>query len=345
MKKPNPVLVILTALWRIGIAVCAFAGWWLYGHEFEELPFLTQSGNLLVAIVYLGLAFYYPIASLALGREPGRGKLRGAMTLLLMVVGGTYVGVMGGDTSEVYDLLTHVVTPLLVFIDWCFVGRSQNRARWWHPFLWIIVPAAWLIGYTLTDGYAWVRGGSPLYSFLNPGRGSYPMVVLGLVFASLAGAFLLYGIAKLKNVLSRAIRGPEQPEQQQQRPPLPYRQPPQQPWPGAPQQPGPYPQQQATYQPVPVQQPYPPGPPPQGPPPQQGYPPAPPQPGPPAPQQPRPYPPAQQQPGPYPPAPQQPGPYPPARQQPGPYPPVPQQPGAYPPGPPQQGYGQPPPRS
>lgn len=283
MKKPNPALVILTALWRVGIAVCAFSGWWIYGHDPAELPFLTQSGNLLVAIVYFGLAFYYPIASFALGREPGRGKLRGAMTLLLVIVGCTYVGVMGGDLEDPKDLLTHVVTPLLVFLDWCFVGRSQNRARWWHPFVWIVIPAVWLIGYSLTGGYSWVRGGSPLYSFANPNRGSYPMILLGLVVASLAAAFLLYGIAKLKNVLSRAIRGPEQPAQQQQRPPLPYRPQPQQPWPGPPQPPGTYqpiPQQPATYQPVPVQQPYPPGPPPQVFPPQQGYPPVPPQPGP-----------------------------------------------------------------
>ncbi|GAB3742383.1 Pr6Pr family membrane protein [Microlunatus parietis] len=276
MKKPNPAFVILTALWRIGIAVCAFAGWWLYGHDPEELPFLTQSGNLLVAIVFLGLAFYYPIASFATGREPGRGKLRGMMTLLLVIVGGTYVGVMEGDLEELHNLLTHVVTPLLVLLDWCFIGRSQNRARWWHPFIWILVPAVWMIGYTLTDGYEWVRGGSPLYSFLNPERSSFPMVALGMVVAGLVAGFLLYGIAKIKNALSRAVRGPEQPEQPQ-RPPNPYpQQLPQQQWGGPPQQPGPY-------QPVP----------------QQGYPPAP--------QQPLPQQPVPQQPGPYPPGPPQQG--------------------------------------
>lgn len=260
MKRPNPFLVILTALWRLGIAITAFAGWWLYGHDPAELPFLTQSGNLLVAIVYLGLVLYYPIASFATGREPGKGKTRGAMTLLLMVVGCTFVGVMGGDTSEPKDLLTHVVTPVLVFIDWCFVGRSQNRARWWHPFLWIIIPAFWLIGYTVTGGYEWVRGDDPLYGFLDPGDDSYGFVVLGLVVASIAGAYLLYGIAKIKNLLSKAIFGsPQPPLQQPQVQPVPAQQ--WQPVPGqnAPtwhQQPGQYPQPQQGYAQSPPQAPY-----------------------------------------------------------------------------------------
>ncbi len=262
--KPNPLLVILTAVWRLGIAVSAFTGWWLYGHEFDELPFLTQSGNLLVSIGYLGLAVYYPVASLAMGREPGSGKLRGAMTLLMMVVGCTYVGVMGGDIEEPHELLTHVVTPLLVFIDWCFVGRSQNRTRWWHPFLWIIIPGVWLIGYSLTGGYRWVRGSSPLYGFADPRDGDYLLILVGLVFAAITGGFLLYGIGKIKGLLSRAIFGA--PDPAAARPPTtPRPQPrPGQPFPG--QQPAPMPppgygQQSPAphYQPQPAdQQPYPP---------------------------------------------------------------------------------------
>ena len=194
--KPHPLLVILTAVWRLCIAIIAFAGWWLYGHDPAELPFLTQSGNLLVSIVYLGLVVYYPAVSLATGREPGSGKIRGAMALLMMVVGCTYVGVMGGDIDNPADLLAHVVTPLLVFLDWCFVGRSQNRTRWWHPFLWLIIPGVWLIGYSLTGGYRWVRGSSPLYGFADPRDGEYVLVVVGLVLATITGGFLLFGIGK-----------------------------------------------------------------------------------------------------------------------------------------------------
>ncbi|WP_152365551.1 hypothetical protein [Microlunatus speluncae] len=243
MGKPNPLLVILTAIWRLGIAICAFSGWWLYGHDPAELPFLTQSGNLLVSIVYLGLAVYYPVASLATGKEPGSGKLRGAMTLLMIVVGCTYVGVMGGDIGEPKDLLTHVVTPWLVFLDWCFVGRSQNRTRWWHPFLWIIVPGVWLIGYSITGGYRWVRGSSPLYGFADPRDGDYGAILIGLVFATIAGGYLLYGIGKLKGVLSRAVRGESAPTRGPQPGPRPY--PGQQPPPGRP----PYGQQPPHQQP------------------------------------------------------------------------------------------------
>lgn len=239
----HPLAVIGTYLWRSGIAASAFTGWWLYGASFasEDLMFLTQSGNLLAGILYAVVAVYGLVLGLATGREPGTNLLRGAMTLLLIVVGCTYIGVIAGDTSEAKDLLTHVITPLLAFVDWCFVGRSQNRVRWWHPLPWLVLPSLYLVAYT--------ANGEALYDFMDPDSGEYAGVLAGLVFATTLGAIGLYAIGKVKGAISRSVRGEQRPPGQQP----PWQQPYQQQW----QQAGP-PYQQQWQQQVPPPQAQPP---------------------------------------------------------------------------------------
>lgn len=250
MRPPvTPAVVIGTFAWRLVLAFCAFWGWWLYGHDPKELIFLTQSGNLLTAVVFFMVAFYGLVIGLTYRREPATHVLRGAMALLLLVVASTYLGVIGGDTAEAKDAFTHVITPLLVLVDWCCVGRSQNNTRWWQPLTWLVVPTVWLLSYTATDGFREQNTfDAPLYDFLDPQDGSYPGVFTGLVLATIAGAYALYGIAKVKGAIARASQPSAPPWGQ------PYA-----PWPGPPQ-PAP------TY-PPPPQYPPPPYPPPT---PQQG---------------------------------------------------------------------------
>ena len=203
MRRVPPAVVIGTFAWRLLLAFCAFWGWWLYGHDPQELIFLTQSGNLLTAIVFFAVAFYGLVVGLAYQREAATQLLRGAMALLLLVVASTYIGVIGGDTAEAKDAFTHVITPLLVLVDWCFVGRSQNRTRWWHPLTWLVVPSVWLVCYTATDGFreqnTW---DAPIYDFMDPQDSSFPGVFTGLVLATIAGGYALYGIAKLKGAVA-----------------------------------------------------------------------------------------------------------------------------------------------
>jgi hypothetical protein len=208
MRPPVPPAVVIgTFAWRLLLSFCAFYGWWLYGHDPDELIFLTQSGNLLTAIVFLGVACYGLVVGLAFRREAATHVWRGAMALLLLVVASTYVGVIGGDTAEAKDAFTHVITPLLVLADWCFVGRRQNDTRWWQPLTWLVVPSVWLVWYSTSDGFSdrstW---GSPIYDFMDPQDGSYPGVLTGLVLGTIAGAYLLYGVAKVKRAISRTTQ-------------------------------------------------------------------------------------------------------------------------------------------
>lgn len=207
MRRVLPAVVIGTFAWRLLLAFCAFYGWWLYGHDPDELIFLTQSGNLLTAIVFFGVAFYGLAVGLAYQREAATHVLRGAMALLLLVVASTYIGVIGGNTAEAKDAFTHVITPLLVLVDWCFVGRSQNRSRWWQPLIWLIVPSVWLVWYTATDGFREQNTfDAPIYDFMDPQDSSFAGVFTGLVLATIAGAYALYGIAKIKAAAARSAK-------------------------------------------------------------------------------------------------------------------------------------------
>lgn len=119
------------------------------------------------------------------------------------------------------------MTPLLVFADWCLVGRSQNRVRWWHPLPWLVIPTAWLVAYTVQDGFSDLTDGwGPIYDWLDPSESSYWGIFAGLVAATTVGAFVLYAIGKVKGAISRSIRGEQSPPGQQP----PYQQPYQQQW-------------------------------------------------------------------------------------------------------------------
>lgn len=193
--------VLGTAVWRAAIATSAFTGWWIYGHDLADLRFLTQSSNLLAAIGYAVVAAYGLVVGLARHREPATQLPRGAMTLLLLIVGGSYLGLMGGDVSRTQDLLTHVVTPLLALTDWCFVGRSQTRTRWWEVLLWLVPPLVWIGWYTASDGFADAFGYA-IYDFLDPADNSYWGTVAGLLVGAVALGFVLFGIARLRGSLS-----------------------------------------------------------------------------------------------------------------------------------------------
>ena len=173
------------------------------------------------------------------------------MALLLLVVASTYLGVIGGNTAEAKDAFTHVITPLLVLVDWCFVGRSQNNTRWWQPLTWLVVPSVWLLWYTATDGFreqnTW---DAPIYDFMDPQDSSYPGVFTGLVLATIAGAYALYGIAKMKGAVARAAQPSAPPWGQQNAP-----------WSGPPSPAPQYPPPAPRY-PPPPQYPPPPYPPP-----------------------------------------------------------------------------------
>ena len=173
--------------WRLLIATCGLVGFGFAVATFRDpWPALSQQASLLAGVGYLAVA--------VLGRraEPVVTWLRGAMTVLLLLVCVTYLTVIEGDLDTVGSLFEHLVTPLLALADWVLAGRTR-AVRWWYPVSWVVFPLAYLIYFVLAD--------VQLYrSFLDPATTGFGLTVGTFLLALVAVGYLLYGIAKARPV-------------------------------------------------------------------------------------------------------------------------------------------------
>lgn len=175
------LLVAGCALYGLGAALAVLNGPW---------PALSQQASLFAGVVYLGLALY-PLFTGGRRHEPCSPRLRGATAVLLILVSVTYLTILEGPLDESWSLFEHLLTPLVVVVDFVFVGRNQAAVRWWHPLTWIVFPAAYLVYFIAAD--------PGLYgSFLNPDDAGFPGVVAGFLVALVAVGYVLFGAAKVK---------------------------------------------------------------------------------------------------------------------------------------------------
>jgi hypothetical protein len=175
----------MLSIWRLLVAASAFVGFGYAVATFTE-PWhaLSQQASLAAGFAFLVAA--------VLGRraEPVSTWLRGAMTVLLLLVCGTYLTVIDGDLDTTASLFEHLITPALALFDWVVVGRTWS-ARWWYPLSWIVFPLAYLIYFVLAD--------VQLYrSFLDPTAANFGVTVVEFLAALVGVGYLLYGIAKLR---------------------------------------------------------------------------------------------------------------------------------------------------
>ncbi len=120
-------------LWRLVVAAFGFIGFGAAAATMSDpWPGLSQQASLLTGVVYAGLALY-PLLVGGRAHEPSSPWLRGALTVLLLLVSVTFLTGMGGDLDSTWSLFEHLLTPLVVFVDWVAVGRNQAAVRWWHP--------------------------------------------------------------------------------------------------------------------------------------------------------------------------------------------------------------------
>jgi len=190
-KLSADVALVGVSAWRLIIVACSFIGFGSAVAQFND-PWqgLSQQASLASGVVYLGLLLYPAFVG---GRrhEPRSPWLRGAMAVLLLLVGVTYLTIMEGEVDETWSLFEHIVTPLVVLIDWIAVGRNQANTRWWHPLTWIAFPLAYLVYFVAAD--------VQLYQgFLDPEDSSFAATVLGFLAGVIAAGYLLYGLAKLR---------------------------------------------------------------------------------------------------------------------------------------------------
>jgi hypothetical protein len=201
--KVDSEILVGVSIWRLVIVASAFIGFFAAmsrGKAANLLPALSQQASLLVGIVYTGLLLY-PLFTAGRRHEPRSPWWRGAMVILLVLVCITYIAIIGGRLNSVWSMFEHLITPLLVLIDFLAVGRNQVAVKWWHPFTWLAFPLAYLV-YYLSAGLRFYG------SFLNPAKSMFPGVLAGFIAALLALGFLLYAFGKLKKSAGRQVQPP-----------------------------------------------------------------------------------------------------------------------------------------
>jgi hypothetical protein len=126
------------------------------------LRFFTILANLLCAILFAGVA---------LGNGAwARPFVTGGATVTMLRVGIVYAVLLRGlialsGGAKLADFLLHTVTPILVSLFWLLFA-SKGRLRWQYPWLWAVLPLAYL-------PYALARGavdGVYAYPFINVAR-------------------------------------------------------------------------------------------------------------------------------------------------------------------------------
>lgn len=189
-------LLLTVTAWRLLVVACAFVGFGSAVSVIDDpMPALSQQASLLAGCVYSGLLLY-PLATRGRRHEPRSPWLRGAVTIVLLLVGGAFMTLLSGNLDARWSLFEHFLTPLIVLVDWVAVGSNQARARWWHPLTWLGLPLAYLVFY--------YSGGYDMYGFIDPGDGNFTTMVVTLGLVLLAAGYALVGVGRLRATLARA---------------------------------------------------------------------------------------------------------------------------------------------
>jgi hypothetical protein len=175
-------------LWRLGIGSLALYYAQTGKEETMSSESLSYLSNVGVGVGFLALAVY-PLLVGGRRHEPRTAWLRGALTIMMLLVGLVFVVGMGGDPDG-----PHAVIPALVTIDWLFVGRSQFRTRFWEPVTWIAFPLLYLYYHQSND--------VPLYEDILGEENIGTMVPILLAGCVVLG-YLLYGAALIRRAVTR----------------------------------------------------------------------------------------------------------------------------------------------
>lgn len=194
MAPPTPITWaigrIALGVSVIAVLVYAYALRIVVGdaNPFDYFGYFTNQTSLIAALVLIASGV---LAALGRPVPAWLAVLRGVVTAYLIVVGVIYNVLVPGTGSAPpwVSALLHVVFPVLVALDWLFLG---DRARLPWRRLWVLLPypLIWLVVVLVrgaTDG--WVP-----YGFLLPerGLGSLVLHILGLLATVLLAGVLVW---------------------------------------------------------------------------------------------------------------------------------------------------------
>jgi len=169
------------ASWRLFVASCATLA---VGNAAAALDFWWE--GLGVQACVATLVVYFPLAWVGLVRPTVSWRwLRGGLATTLVLAAAAQL-FEGGSVTSAWSLLVHVVVPVLVGVDYLFVGGKNGR--WWWPLAWAVLPLLYLVYYA--------GAGLLVYDFLDPFGTHYQLAVLGFLLSAVAIGFVLFGLAR-----------------------------------------------------------------------------------------------------------------------------------------------------
>lgn len=184
IRRVPPSSALPLVAWRSTVALSGLLGVVLAAQVYDVWwTALSQLANLAVAGTYVVLA-----ALAAAGRDTGRSWLPGALAATMCLVALAYLPMQNGNLLSAWSLLEHVVTPVLVVLDYVLVGRRRTVAPWWHPLTWTFAPLVYLAWYVSAD--------LAVYDALDPARPllmTGQVVVLGAVLVGCGYALVAVG--------------------------------------------------------------------------------------------------------------------------------------------------------
>ena len=201
--RPRADVLVGVTVWRLLVAAVAWYGFdqgtgysqeppWESSWGWRPLAELSQQASLLVVVCYLGFALY-PLLLRGRRHEPRRSWLRGALVVTLWLVSVTAIFVLdnGGQLDRRGFLFEHLITPIIVTVDFLCVGRGQDALRWWYPLTWATPALAYFVALAFT--------GFRLYGIFDPDDPGQITLVASAFFAAIIGAgYLCYGLCKLR---------------------------------------------------------------------------------------------------------------------------------------------------
>ncbi|MGH3361728.1 MAG: hypothetical protein ACRDOM_04645 [Nocardioides sp.] len=181
--QPGLIDRLPLASWRLVVACSGLLG---VGYAAQHVDLwwegLSQQASLATALLYFALA------GVGLVRpQVSWSWLRGCLATLLVLVAVGFQLVLDGDLGSRDALLEHVVTPVLVVVDYLVVGRDGGR-RWW-PASWLVLPAGYLV-YAITADVT-------RYDALDPNAPDR-LGLLGVLLLALAVGFVLWGLVRAR---------------------------------------------------------------------------------------------------------------------------------------------------
>lgn len=128
--------------WRLLIATSGAIGVLLAAMQYDVWwTALSQLSSLVVAATYL---------LLAIGPRWRWTWWRGALATVMSMVCVGFVAMQHGNLLDPYSLFEHLLTPILVVVDYVLLSRGA-RAPLWHPAVWAVLPLPYLAWYVAAD--------------------------------------------------------------------------------------------------------------------------------------------------------------------------------------------------